>query len=77
MDDGDNRQLGLGEKAGIGILGVMLWCSTGGLMFIHMLSFFLGATSIILGLVGFFIPPVGLINGLVFIITGDSLEQYF
>ena len=36
-----------------------------------------GAASLFFGVVGFFVVPVGLINGLVFIVTGDSLEQYF
>jgi hypothetical protein len=64
-------------KAGIGLLGVMLWCSTGGLMFLHFVSFFMGATSLLFAIIGFFVPPVGLVNGLIFIVTGDSLQQYF
>ena len=64
-------------KAGIGMLGVMFWCSTGGLMFLHFISFFMGATSLLFAIIGFFVPPIGLVNGLVFIVTGGSLQQYF
>lgn len=65
------------EKASIGLFGIVLWCCTGGLMLLHFASFFLGASSLILFVVGFFIPPVGLINGLAYILTGDSVEQYY
>ncbi len=65
------------EKVGYGVLGIMLWCSTGGLMFVHAISWFLGYSSVLLAIIGLFIPPVGLINGFIFILTGDSLEQYF
>ena len=67
----------IATKAGIGLLGIMLWCSTGGLMFAHFISVYVGAASLFFGVVGFFVVPVGLINSLVFIVTGDSLEQYF
>ena len=64
-------------KTGIGLIALMLWCSTGGLMFLHFVSVFMGATTLFFGILGFFIPPVGLINGLVYIVSGDSLQQYF
>ena len=38
---------------------------------------YVGTEHILLGIIGLFIPPVGLINGLIFILTGDSLEQFF
>ena len=77
MENKDNNDSGIGEKAKVGLLAIMLWCSTGGLMGLHIISAFVGATTVLLGFVGFFIPPVGLLNGLIFILTGDSLEQYF
>ncbi|MDC1282245.1 hypothetical protein N8Z18_00575 [bacterium] len=77
MENGDNNDTGIVEKAGIGLFAIMMWCSTGGLMLLHIISVFAGATTWVLGFVGFFIPPVGLLNGLIFILTGDSLEQYF
>ena len=77
MENGDHNETGIVEKAGVGLSAIMLWCSTGGLMLFHIISVFAGATTWILAFVGFFIPPVGLLNGLIFILTGDSLEQYF
>jgi hypothetical protein len=65
------------EKASGFTLGLVMWLCTGGLMTVHVVSWLLGATSLILTAIGMFIPPVGLINALVFIFTGDSLEQYF
>jgi hypothetical protein len=77
MEKNDNEDLNLVEKTGAGLLMVMLWCSTGGLMLLHFVSFFTGATSLFFAILGFFVAPVGLVNGLVFIVTGDSLQQYF
>ena len=77
MDKKNNEDPKLVVKAGAGLLAIMFWCSTGGLMFLHFVSFFMGATSLLLAIIGFFVPPVGLVNGLVFLVTGDSLQQYF
>ena len=77
MGNDNNDDPNTAEKAGIGILFIFLWCSTGGLMLLHFISFFTGATNLLFFAIGFFIPPVGLINGLVFIVTGDSFQQYF
>jgi len=77
MEKNDNEDLNLVEKTGAGLLAVMFWCSTGGLMLLHIVSFFAGATSLFFAILGFFVVPVGLVNGLVFIVTGDSLQQYF
>ena len=77
MKNKDNDDLNGATKTGIGILAIMLWCSTGGLMLLHFVSFYLGATSLFFAVIGFFVAPVGLVNGLVFIMTGDSLQQYF
>ena len=77
MNDDENGEDSIATKAGIGLLGIMLWCSTGGLMFLHFISVYMGASSVFFGVIGFFIPSVGLVNGLVFLVTGDSLQQYF
>ena len=61
----------------MGILGIVLWCSIPGLWLVHFFSWSAGATSLKLGLLGTVVPPVGIVNGLIFIITGDSFEQYF
>ena len=77
MENDNKSDPNMVEKAGIGALAIILWCSTGGLMLLHAISFFVGATSLLFAIIGLFIPPIGLINGLVFIVTGDSLQQYF
>ena len=48
MENGDNNETGIVEKAGVGLFAIMLWCSTGGLMLIHIISVFAGATTWIL-----------------------------
>ena len=73
----EDEEPGIASKAGLGLLGILVWCSTGGLMLAHFASVFMGAATIIFGVIGFFIAPVGLVNGLVFLVTGDSLQQYF
>jgi len=73
----DDKNPNIAEKVGLGLFGIMLWCSTGGLMFLHFISVYVGVTTITLGIVGFFVAPLGLINGLIFILTGDSIQQYF
>ena len=60
-----------------GFIGVIIWCLTGGLMMLHFWSVYSGFSSLLLGVFGFFIAPLGLVNGGVFLITGDSVEQYF
>ena len=67
----------IASKAGLGVLGILLWSSTGGLMLAHFASVFMGTATFVFGVIGFFVAPVGLLNGLVFLVTGDSLLQYF
>ncbi len=79
MDNSYNStdDLNLAEKAGAGMLAIMFWCCTGGLMFVHIISFLVGATTLWFTVIAFFVAPVGLVNGLVFLFTGESLQQYF
>ena len=79
MDDNKdaNQDLGASAKVGASLLGIILWCSSGGLMLAHFVSWFLGYTSTLYAIGGFFIAPYGIVNGAVFIFTGNSLEQYF
>jgi hypothetical protein len=56
---------------------LLFWLSTGGLMMVHVISWLVGASSLILAILGIFMPPVGLINALIFIFTGNSLARYF
>lgn len=65
------------NRAAAGITALILWVMTGGMMMVHFVSFALGATSAILLGVGIFIPPVGIVNALIFIFTGQSLDVYF
>jgi hypothetical protein len=65
------------KKASKGLFMIVLFCCISGPMLLHIASFLLGASSLILFVVGVFIPPVGLINGLAYILTGDSVEQYY
>lgn len=60
-----------------GFIGIIFWVCTGGMMLLHFVSFFMGSTSLLFGLIGLFVPPVGVVNGFVFLTTGDSLQQYF
>lgn len=60
-----------------GTFAFIAWLFTGGLMLLHIGSVVMGYTSLILGGAGLFVPPLGIINGIVFVATGDSLEQYF
>jgi hypothetical protein len=55
----------------------ILWIMTGGMMIVHFVSFLTGATGIILLGAGIFIPPIGIVNALIFIFTGHSLGEYF
>lgn len=73
LNSADNQ----GDKIVFWSVGVIFWCCTGGLMFVHFISIIAGATGIILGIVGIFIPPVGLVNALAWILTGYSLTYYF
>ena len=57
--------------------GLIFWCFTGGLMLVHTVSFFMGMSSFALLLIGIFVPPVGITNAIIFILSGDSIEQYF
>ncbi|WP_139170550.1 hypothetical protein [Lutimaribacter saemankumensis] len=59
------------------IIVPILWVMTGGMMTVHFVSFVLGATSAVLLGVGIFIPPVGIVNALIFLFTGQSLNAYF
>lgn len=59
------------------IIVPILWVMTGGMMTVHFVSFVLGATSAVLLGVGIFIPPVGIVNALMFLFTGQSLNAYF
>lgn len=77
MAENDYKKSKVAEETGYGFLAVFLWCSVSGLMLLHFVSFFVGLTSPLLLAVGFFVPPVGLINGLVFTLTGDSVQQYY
>lgn len=62
---------------GGGIIGLLFWICTGGMMLLHLASFFVGATSFLFMLIGSFVPPIGIVNGFVFLTTGDGLQQYF
>jgi hypothetical protein len=59
------------------IVAPILWVITGGMMMVHFVSFALGATSAVLLGVGIFIPPVGIVNALIFLFIGQSLDVYF
>ena len=65
------------DKALSHSFGLLFWLSTGGLMMVHVISWLVGASSLILVILGVFIPPVGLINAFIFIFTGNSMGQYF
>lgn len=67
----------VGDRFLTGVVGIIFWCCTGGLMTVHVVSSFIGATSLFLGVIGFFIPPIGLINAFILIFTGYSLSQHF
>ena len=46
MENDNNNDPNMVEKAGFGALAIILWCSTGGLMLLHAISFFVGATNL-------------------------------
>jgi hypothetical protein len=50
---------------------------TAGMMMVHLVSFFFGATGVILLVAGVFIPPIGIVNALVFLFTGETISDYF
>ena len=60
-----------------GLIGIIFWVCTGGMMLLHSVSFFMGSTSLLLGLIGIFVPPIGVVNGFIFITTGDGIQQFF
>jgi hypothetical protein len=55
----------------------VLWLMTAGMMMVHLVSFFFGATGVILLVAGVFIPPIGIVNALVFLFTGETISDYF
>lgn len=73
----DETEQSAGKKAGFGLVAFIFWCSTGGLMLLHFVTVFFGHTTLIFGAVGLFIPPVGLANGFLYLVTGNVLQDYF
>ena len=53
------------------------WVMTAGMMMVHLASALLGVTSIFLLLLGIFVPPIGIVNALLFLFSGESLNAYF
>lgn len=64
------------QKIGGGALGLLLWACTGGLMLVH-IFFSIQNSQIIFLIVGMFIPPIGLINALSWIFSGQSITGWF
>lgn len=46
-------------------------------MLVHAVSTLVGATSMLLFVIGFFVPRIGILNAVVFLITGVILDKYF
>lgn len=55
----------------------VIWLMTAGMMIVHLTSFFIGSTGVILLMAGIFIPPIGIVNALVFLFSGKALSAYF
>jgi hypothetical protein len=67
----------LKERTSVVVIAWLVWFPTGGLMIVHFISGILGVTSLLLFVLGMFIPPIGLVNAIVILWTGDSLQQFF
>jgi len=79
MDNSYNStdDLNLAEKAGAGMLAIMFWCCTGGLMFVHIISFLVGATTLWFTVIAFFVAPVGRTMSGTLYHTNKMMQQYF
>lgn len=65
------------EKMSVLAVALLVWFPTGGLMLVHFISGIWGVTSLLLFVLGMFVPPIGLVNAIVVLWTGDSLQQFF
>ena len=61
----------------MGVIILGLWVMSGGMMTVHVVLFLLGTTNLMLLILGLFIPPVGIINALTYIFTGETLNSHF
>lgn len=57
-------------------VGLALWICTGGLMFAHIV-FSIWDDAIILGILGVFVPPIGLLNALSWIFSNSPITGWF
>jgi hypothetical protein len=64
------------EKLTSGILGLAIWLPTGGLMFVHFLYSFVFYDDFMLGIIGMFIPPVGLVNAVSWLASDLPITAY-
>jgi hypothetical protein len=60
-----------------GIVGLVFWLLSGGAMTIHLAHSVFWIENYIFAIVGFFIAPIGVVNGLYILFTGLSLVTLF
>lgn len=71
---------GIPSKSAIGLgIGLVLvaWILTGGMMLLHIASWAVGVTNLKLALLGILFPPIGVVNGVTFLFTGENIGGLF